>query len=260
MGTSILPYGNISSPKKLGQAVRAKRKDSGLTQVKAAALCGVGVRFISDLENGKSTSELGKTLSVLSSLGLVIDVRPRGLLSQNKAKQDKSKILNKTDQNYIFESYKNTISKLANSYKGSLNLSSTAFNDLSKHRIDFYSLGVSMDKYNDMVKNYKHILDLNSTAVSGLSNVQASIDKLGMKRGTFDSALDSIKSSVSISSDALNSIKKLQSTIGSLNLDTKLIDTLQSNYKTNIKISNNALHKLTKFDNKIFSSDIAKKK
>ncbi|MFV1984607.1 MAG: helix-turn-helix domain-containing protein, partial [Thiohalomonadales bacterium] len=69
MNANILPYGNILSPTKLGQAVRTKRKADGLTQAKAAALCGVGVRFISDLENGKSTIELGKALSVLAGLG-----------------------------------------------------------------------------------------------------------------------------------------------------------------------------------------------
>lgn len=54
----------------LGQLVRAERKAQGLTQVQAAGLCGVGVRFLHDLERGKSTAHLGKVLDVLSTLGI----------------------------------------------------------------------------------------------------------------------------------------------------------------------------------------------
>jgi HTH-type transcriptional regulator/antitoxin HipB len=35
-----------------------------------ADLAGVSCRFLSDLENGKASVELGKTLLVLSALGL----------------------------------------------------------------------------------------------------------------------------------------------------------------------------------------------
>lgn len=56
----------------IGAAVRNKRKDDGLTLADAAALCGVGYRFMSDLENGKSTVQLGKVLQVLNALGVDI--------------------------------------------------------------------------------------------------------------------------------------------------------------------------------------------
>lgn len=42
----------------------------GLTQLNAAGLCGVGERFLSELERGKTTVELGKVLQVLNRLGL----------------------------------------------------------------------------------------------------------------------------------------------------------------------------------------------
>lgn len=73
-----IPFGNISTAEDLGRSVRAQRKAQGATQAEFAALCGVGVRFISELENGKPTMELGKVLQVLKCLGLEVSVRPRG--------------------------------------------------------------------------------------------------------------------------------------------------------------------------------------
>ena len=40
-----------------------------------AGLANTGVRFVSDLENGKETCHLGKTLRVLSTLGVVVYIR-----------------------------------------------------------------------------------------------------------------------------------------------------------------------------------------
>lgn len=73
----ILPYGKILSVDDIGQLVRAHRKSQSATQADFAALCGVGVRFISELENGKTTVELGKALHVLRSLGLEVYIQPR---------------------------------------------------------------------------------------------------------------------------------------------------------------------------------------
>lgn len=262
MDINILPYGKILSPRKLGRAVRAKRKADGLTQAKAAALCGVGVRFISDLENGKSTVELGKVLSVLAGLGLTVDVRPKGLRNQGKVKQHKTSDLKKINQNKLADIshvYKNTITKLADSYKGSFDLSSKVFDDLAKHRKDYYSLGISMEKYNDIARSFKHILDLNSTTVSSLRNSLADINNLGISKSTID-VINSVKTSVVTNKDLLASIDKLQSTIGSLNLNTELIDSLRDNYKNNLKQSRNVVQELSKLDDIIYSLDVKKKK
>lgn len=263
MDTNILPYGKISSPKKLGQAIRAKRKVDGLTQAKAAALCGVGVRFISDMENGKPTVELGKALSVLSGLGLTIDVRPRGPLIQNKLIPHKSDGSRKTYKNKISDlsgAHINALGRLTDSYKKSLGLSSKILDALSKHRMDYYSLGLSMDKYNDIAKWNKNIIDSSSAAASSLSNVQVTIDKLGLNKSTIDNAMNSFKTSVSVSNDALTKIDKLHSTIAALNLDTKIIDRLQENYKNNLKLSKIAIREISSLENNINSSDIIKKK
>jgi y4mF family transcriptional regulator len=70
----------VKIPEDIGKAVREARRKAGMTQAQAAALCGVGVRFLSDLENGKATLQLGKTLHVLRNLGLFLSVKPRTLV------------------------------------------------------------------------------------------------------------------------------------------------------------------------------------
>jgi y4mF family transcriptional regulator len=60
----------ISSPHDLGKRIRKARKQQGLTQVELAGLSGVGTRFLSELERGKGSCELGKTMHILKMLGL----------------------------------------------------------------------------------------------------------------------------------------------------------------------------------------------
>ncbi len=68
----------MESALELGALVRARRKAEGFTQSRAAALCGVGPRFLSELERGKPTAELGKVLRVLRGFGIVVRLEPRG--------------------------------------------------------------------------------------------------------------------------------------------------------------------------------------
>lgn len=58
----------------LGKRIRDERKRQKVTQLQLAGIAGTGVRFISDLENGKETSELGKTMAVIRALGLGVFV------------------------------------------------------------------------------------------------------------------------------------------------------------------------------------------
>ncbi len=48
-----------------------------MKQADLALVSGTGVRFISDLENGKETCVLGKTFKVLENLGIDPVLRPR---------------------------------------------------------------------------------------------------------------------------------------------------------------------------------------
>ena len=72
-----MPPTKITSAEELGTRIRAKRKQAGLTQQKAAALAGIGARFLSELERGKPTVELGKTLKVMSLLGMELLLNDR---------------------------------------------------------------------------------------------------------------------------------------------------------------------------------------
>ena len=68
---------NIKTAEQLGAIIRERRKEAGLTQKKMASLAGVGARFLSELERGKPTVQLGKTLSILQLLGLELTVIDR---------------------------------------------------------------------------------------------------------------------------------------------------------------------------------------
>jgi len=60
---------SIQSTQQLGEALRAARKQLGLTQPQLALAAGVGVRFIVDLEAGKPTLRLETVLRVIEALG-----------------------------------------------------------------------------------------------------------------------------------------------------------------------------------------------
>lgn len=58
----------------IGKAIREARKAQGLTQGELALTANTATRFISDLENGKATCEIGKALQVIASLGIQIEL------------------------------------------------------------------------------------------------------------------------------------------------------------------------------------------
>jgi HTH-type transcriptional regulator/antitoxin HipB len=58
------------TPDGIGKMVRTSRKRLGLTQEELALAAGTGPRFVVDLEHGKPTCELGKTLLILNNLGI----------------------------------------------------------------------------------------------------------------------------------------------------------------------------------------------
>lgn len=60
----------------IGTLIRNTRKSLGLTQKDLAMTSGTGLRFIIDLEKGKPTCQLEKTLTVLQTLGIQIDLIP----------------------------------------------------------------------------------------------------------------------------------------------------------------------------------------
>jgi HTH-type transcriptional regulator / antitoxin HipB len=63
----------MKNTEQLGTAIRMRRKQLKITQKELAMTCGTGLRFIVDLEKGKPTCQVGKTLQVLQALGLAIE-------------------------------------------------------------------------------------------------------------------------------------------------------------------------------------------
>ena len=60
---------SIQTAQQLGDALRAARKQLGLTQPQLALAAGVGVRFMVELEAGKPTLRLENVLRVIDALG-----------------------------------------------------------------------------------------------------------------------------------------------------------------------------------------------
>jgi len=80
--TQNIPSGKIldtpiKTSEDLGNIIRERRKKAKLTQQKAAALAGVGNRFLSELERGKPTAQIGKALKVARLLGLEFRIHER---------------------------------------------------------------------------------------------------------------------------------------------------------------------------------------
>lgn len=68
----------IHDARTLGQVIRARRKELGYTQAFVAEVTGLSVTFISDLENGKTTAEIGRTIRLINTLGMDLTVERRG--------------------------------------------------------------------------------------------------------------------------------------------------------------------------------------
>jgi HTH-type transcriptional regulator / antitoxin HipB len=65
----------LSNPDDLGRYVRDRRRSAGLSQADLAARARVSRRWLSDLEAGKPTAEVGLVFKVLSALGLFVDAQ-----------------------------------------------------------------------------------------------------------------------------------------------------------------------------------------
>ncbi len=68
----------IHTPEELGAAIRNRRKQLHYTQAYIAEITGFSISFLSDLERGKATAELGKALFIMNLLGLDCILSVRG--------------------------------------------------------------------------------------------------------------------------------------------------------------------------------------
>ncbi len=75
-----------SSVSILGEAIEAERKRRKLTQGQLANLSGTSINFVSQIERGKKTAQIGKIIDVLQILGiqLVIGRGTAGVVNHNE--------------------------------------------------------------------------------------------------------------------------------------------------------------------------------
>ena len=68
----------ITDAKDFGEALRKRRKKLGYTQAFLSEFSGLSISFISNLECGKPTAELGKAIYLANLLGLDCLLSERG--------------------------------------------------------------------------------------------------------------------------------------------------------------------------------------
>jgi y4mF family transcriptional regulator len=69
-------HGPLGSADELGETLRAARIRKGMSQQEVALAAGVGRRFVSELEGGKATAEIGRVFAVCRVVGLAIVAMP----------------------------------------------------------------------------------------------------------------------------------------------------------------------------------------
>ena len=62
----------------LGKMIKTRRKEMGITQAYLLEVTGLSTTFISDVENGKSTAEIGRIIKLINILGMDFIVESRG--------------------------------------------------------------------------------------------------------------------------------------------------------------------------------------
>lgn len=70
-------YGPVRTVGDLGKLMRSHRKSRGWPLKMVSGFANVSMRFLSELERGKETAEIGKALHALRLLGLEVVILPR---------------------------------------------------------------------------------------------------------------------------------------------------------------------------------------
>lgn len=63
--------------KELGDQLRVRRRDLGLTQIDLADLAGVSDRFVRSVEHGKPSLQMDSLMKVLNALGMELHAKVR---------------------------------------------------------------------------------------------------------------------------------------------------------------------------------------
>ena len=67
----------VISTEDFGKELKRIRKKKGYTQAQLSEISGFSASFISELENGKKTAEIGKAFYLVNLLGLDINIDER---------------------------------------------------------------------------------------------------------------------------------------------------------------------------------------
>ncbi|RAP37114.1 hypothetical protein B1207_06750 [Legionella quinlivanii] len=70
----------------IGLAIETERKRRRLTQTRLAELSNTSINFVSQIERGKATAQIGKVINVLQILGLqlAIEKGSAGVVNHNE--------------------------------------------------------------------------------------------------------------------------------------------------------------------------------
>lgn len=90
----------VKSVAEIGQVIRITRISQDLDQLTAAQLSNAGQSFLSHLENGKETAQIGKVLQVLESLGIGVELTLPPDVEALLAKHHKSEKNNNINSNF----------------------------------------------------------------------------------------------------------------------------------------------------------------
>lgn len=83
----------LKTPRDLAMRLKEARQEQGLSQAQLANRIGVSRRWVSQLESGKKTLEVGLVLRAITALGLECDVRPRASAGPGQSSTDLGSIL-----------------------------------------------------------------------------------------------------------------------------------------------------------------------
>ena len=80
-----MSFAAIADSVSFGEALRRARREQGLSQAALAEKAGCSQRFVSELERGKATAELGKALQLMQTLGLSLQIRSANPAGEGRA-------------------------------------------------------------------------------------------------------------------------------------------------------------------------------
>ena len=70
--------GKLRDALDLGEIIRSRRKELGLTQIQLAKSCGCSPRFIGELERGVAGGNIKQVIGVCHEIGIDLYARVRG--------------------------------------------------------------------------------------------------------------------------------------------------------------------------------------